>query len=107
MQCSAILLNLHEVAMREGHLPEEFHIGADNTPKETTKQYTFGLLVWMLCALAGAPLRTISVVFLLAGRARNNLARLFSRIAVALRGNDYFVVVGMLQRALEALRHTL
>ena len=34
MQSSAILQNLHEVAMSEGHLPNEFNIGADNTPKE-------------------------------------------------------------------------
>ncbi len=38
MQCSAILTLLHEVAMRERHLPEEFNIGADNTPKETKHQ---------------------------------------------------------------------
>ena len=35
MQCSAVLLNVHEVAMREGRLPGEFYIGADNTPKYT------------------------------------------------------------------------
>ena len=34
MQCSVILQNLHEMAMHEWHLPEEFNIGADNTPKE-------------------------------------------------------------------------
>ena len=41
MQSSVILQNLHEVAMHEGHLPEELNIGADNTPKETKNQYTF------------------------------------------------------------------
>ena len=35
MQCSAILENLCEVSVAEGHLPQEFTIAADNTRKET------------------------------------------------------------------------
>ena len=35
MQCSSVLLNLWDVARREHHLPEAFHIGADNTVKKT------------------------------------------------------------------------
>ena len=107
MQCSAILQNLHEVAMREGHLPEEFNVGADNTPKETKNQYTFWFLIWLLCALDGTPLRVITVVFLMVGHTHNKLDRLFSRIAVALRGKDYFTVEGMLRQVRETLRYTL
>ena len=107
MQSSAILLNLHEVAKREGHLPQEFHIGADNTPKETKNQYTFWFLIWMLCALEGTPLTVISVVFLMVGHTHNKLDRLFSRISVALRGKDYFTVEGMLRQVRETLRYTL
>ena len=43
MQRSAILLNVHEVAMREGLLPGEFYNGADNAPKETQTQ----IAVWL------------------------------------------------------------
>ena len=34
MQLSTILLNLGSIADREGHLPDEFVVGSDNTPKE-------------------------------------------------------------------------
>ena len=85
MQSSAIFLNVHEVAMREGHLPGEFYIGEDNTPKETNNQFTLWLLIWMLCALHDTPLTIINVVFPLVGHTHNKLDRLFSRISVALR----------------------
>ena len=97
MQCSAILQNLHQVAMREGHLPETFIIGADNTRKETNNQFTCWFLVWLLCVLEGTPLWCIEVVFLLVGHAHNKLDRMCSRIAVSLRGQDYFTVPGMLK----------
>ncbi len=51
MQSSTILQNRHRVAMEEGHLPEKFVIGADNTRKETKNQITMWFLVWLLCAL--------------------------------------------------------
>ena len=44
-QCSAVLLNLHEVAMQERHLPGEFSIGAGNAPKETNHQFTLWLSI--------------------------------------------------------------
>ena len=103
MQSSVILQNLHEVAMHEGHLPEELNIGADNTPKETKNQYTFWFLIWLLCALEGTPLKVIGVMFLLVGHTHNKLDRLFSRISVALRGKDYFTVEGLLRQARETL----
>ena len=104
MQCSAILTLLHEVAMTEGHLPEEFNIGADNTPKETKNQHCFWFIIWMLCALDGTPLKAVNVVFLLVGHTHNKLDRMFSRISVALRGKDYFTVEGMLRQVRETLR---
>ena len=104
MQSSVILQNVHEMAMHEGHLPEELNIGADNTPKETKNQYTFWFLIWLLCVLEDTPLRVISVVFLLVGHTHNKLDRLFSRISVALRGKDYFTVEGLLQNVRRALQ---
>ena len=103
MQSSAILMNLHEVAMHEGHVPEEFHIGADNTPKETKNQYTFWFLMWLLSALDDTPLKVICCLFLLVGHTHNKLDRLFSRISVALRGKDYFTVEGLLRQVRETL----
>ena len=105
MQCSTILQNLHEVAMREGHLPSALNIGADNTRKETKNQVCMWFLAWLLCALADTPLWLIDVVFLLVGHTHNKLDRLFSRIAVALRGQDYFTVVGMLRKVREHLKY--
>ena len=106
MQCSAIVLNLHDVAMCEGHLPEALTIGADNTPKETKKQYAFWFFVWLLCALNDTPLRVINVVFLMVGHTHNKLDRLFSRISVALRGRDHFTVEGLLRQVRETLTYT-
>ena len=106
MQCSAILQNLHEVAMGEGHLPEEFNVGADNTPKETKNKYTFWFFMWLLCVLDDTPLTVICVVFLLVGHTHNKLDRLFSRIAVALKGKDYFTVEGLLRQVKETLKYT-
>ena len=78
MQSSALLLNLHEVATKEGPLPKRWTIGADNTRKETKNQTTMWMLVWLLCALADTPLWTIDVIFLLVGHTHNKLDRFFS-----------------------------
>ncbi len=96
MQSSSLLLNLHKVAMEEGHLPKHRSIGADNTRKETNHQLTMWMLVWLLCALEDTPLWMIDVIFLLVGHTHNKLDRCFSRIAVDLAGRDYFTIVGML-----------
>ena len=74
--------------MHKGHLPEEFNIGADNTPKETKNQYTFWFLIWLLCVLEDTPLKVITVMFLLVGHTHNKLDRMFSRISVALQGKE-------------------
>ena len=103
MQSSSLLLNLHQTAMQEGHLPKHWTIGADNTRKETKNQTTMWMLVWLLCALDGTALWIIDVIFLLVGHTHNKLDRLFSRIAVALAGHDYFTVVGMLHRLVGSL----
>ena len=92
-----LLLNLHRVAMAEGHLPRQWSICADNTRKETKNQVTMWFIVWLLCALDGTSLWKVDVLFLLVGHTHNKLDRFFSRIAVALAGRDYFTVVGMLR----------
>ena len=53
MQASCALMNLHHVAMRCGHLPEQFCIGADNTPKETKNATFMSFIIWLLCVLHG------------------------------------------------------
>ena len=78
MQCSSLLLNLHQTAMEEGHLPKHWSIGADNTRKETKNQTTMWMLVWLLCALAETPLWMIDAVFLMVGHTHNKLDRFFS-----------------------------
>ena len=45
MQSSTLLLNLHRVAMAEGHLPRQWSICADNTRKETNIQITMRFIV--------------------------------------------------------------
>ena len=90
MQCSAILENLCDVSVAEGHLPQEFTIAADNTRKETKNQFCMCFLIWLLCALSDSPLSCINVIFLLVGHTLNQLDRMCSRISVALRGKDYF-----------------
>ena len=77
MQSSSLLLNLHQTAMQEGHLPKHWTIGADNTRKETKNQTTMWMLVWLLCALDGTALWIIDVIFLLVGHTHNKLDRLF------------------------------
>ena len=75
MQSSSLLLNLHQTAMEEGHLPKHWSIGADNTRKETKNQTTMWMLVWLLCALEDTPLWMIDVIFLMVGHTHNKLDR--------------------------------
>ena len=46
MQSSTVMLLLWQTAMKEGHLPEEWVIGADNTPKETKNKYFIWLVLY-------------------------------------------------------------
>ena len=62
-------------------------------------------IVRLLCALDSTPLWRIDVLFLLVGHTHNKLDRLFTRIAVALAGRDYFTVVGMLRQLQSSLLH--
>ena len=105
MQCSTILQNLHDIAIHEGHLPECFTIGADNTRKETKNQITMWFLIWLLCTLQNTVLSSVEVMFLLVGHTHNKVDRFFSRIAVALAGRDYFTVPGMLAKVQHHLRY--
>ena len=104
MQISAALLNLHEVARREGHLPEYWYVGADNTPKETKNSYFLGFLVWLLAVLTDTPLWSVFVVMLLVGHTHNALDRFFSRLSVSLRGHDYYDLNDMWHIVFSALK---
>ena len=70
MQISTVMLLLWQVAMKEGHLPEEWVIGADNTPKETKNQYFIFFLIWLLCIAVQNQwvLWSIVLTFLLVGQ---------------------------------------
>jgi len=92
MQCSAMLQNLVEVATCEGHLPSEWHIGADNTYKETKNQVCFWFAAWLLCVLAPTNLWMITFSFLLVGHTHDALDRFFSRLVAAISGRDLFAV---------------
>ena len=72
MQSSSLLLNLHQVAMKEGHLPKHWSIGADNTRKETNNQSCGYSALWRT-----RPLWMIDVIFLMVGHTHNKLDRFF------------------------------
>ncbi len=105
MQCSHTLLNLHHAATLEGYLPEEFHIGADNTPKETKNQFMCYFVMWLLCDLEGRALWKVSLLFLMVGHTHDALDRFFSRFMTSLHGHDYYTVDEMLQQAQRNLRY--
>ena len=48
-------------------------ICAENTRKETNKQYTMWFIVWLLCAVDSTPLWRIDVLLLLVGHTHNKL----------------------------------
>ena len=104
MQISTALLNLHEVARREGHLPEYWYVGADNTPKETKNSYFLGFMVWLLAVLKDTPLWSLFAVMLLVGHTHNALDRFFSRLSVSLRGHDYYDLDDMWRIVFSALK---
>ncbi len=106
MQCSAILENLWDVSRTEGHLPEDFYIGADNTYKETKNQHMINFLVWLLCVLERTPLRTITLCFLMVGHTHDALDRFFSRLVMALRGRNWITVEEMLGKLRQGLSYT-
>ncbi len=105
MQCSAVLMNLHYVALQEGHLPERFHIGADNTYKETKNQTMIWFLVWLLCVLDSTRLWSVQLLFLLVGHTHDALDRFFSRVVAALAGHDFFTVPEMFRVLGERLQY--
>jgi hypothetical protein len=105
MQCSAVLMNLHSVAMEEGHLPQEFTIGADNTYKETKNQIMIWFQVWLLCVLKDTGLFQITTVFLMVGHTHDALDRFFSRFVAAIAGHDFFTVDELFSIATRNLRY--
>ena len=105
MQCSHVLLNLMEAVVEEGHLPEEFYIGADNTPKETKNMIFCHFIVWLLCVLHDTCLSTIHMTFLLVGHTHDALDRFFSRFMTALAGHNYWTRDEMFKVVQKALHN--
>ena len=86
-------------------MPEEWYIGADNTYSETKNQYVLMFSIWLLAFAIknGWNLVGITFMFLLVGHTHNRLDRFFSRLAVAIRGHDYFTLPEMFKIILEAV----
>lgn len=103
MQCSTILQNLHRCAMDEGKLPRIFHIGADNTPKETKNGTMINFLVWLLCSLSETCLWKVQLGFMLVGHTHDNLDRFYSRLCAALKGKNYFTAAEMHQIVIDSM----
>ena len=103
-QASCVLLNLHAAITREHHIPEEFVVNADNTPKETKNQVMMHFAIWLLCVFAGTPLYSLLFCFLLVGHTHNRLDRFFGMLARCLRGHDYSTLDEMLDIASQSVR---
>ena len=95
IQLSTILLNFHEVALREGHVPEELILGTDNTAKETKSKFFGWFCMWLLCIMVDTPLWGLLLVCLIVGHTHDEIDRIFSRVKVALAGRDYYTVEGL------------
>lgn len=97
--CSALLMNVHEAALREQSLPEELVVGTDNTPKEGKNSIVLWFITWLLCALESTRLWSVVLTFLLVGHTHDSLDRFFSRFAVALAGHNYYTLPEMFEVA--------
>ena len=78
MQFSAMMLNLWEKACAEQQLPEEWVVGADNTPKETKNKFVMWGFMWLLCVLSDTHMSSIMACFLLVGHTHDKIDRFFS-----------------------------
>ena len=92
MQFSTLMLNLHEKAVAEKHLPEELSIGADNTVKETKNSFVAWAVIWLLCVLADTPMWSVLMTYLLVGHTHDKIDRFFSRVKAAVAGRDYYTM---------------
>ena len=63
MQISTVIQHLHEKVLAEGRAPEEFFVGADNTPKETKNNVFCWWLIWLLCVLQDTCLWSTGMLF--------------------------------------------
>ena len=86
MQCSTVFDNFYQRVMSERSVPEEFFIGADNTPKETKNNIMLFFLTWLLVVLEGTPLKSLALLFLLVGHTHNRVDRFFSRLKLHCTG---------------------
>ena len=103
MQCSTVFDNFYQRVMSERSVPEEFFIGADNTPKETKNNIMMFFLTWLLVVLEGTPLKSTALLFLLVGHTHNRVDRFFSRLKIALHGRDYMTRTELIQVFMESM----
>ena len=92
MQATTILLNLWETATKEQRIPETFHVGADNTPKETKNSTVVCWAIFLLCVLEDTPLWRVSFHYLMVGHTHDALDRFFSRLCACLKGRSYYTI---------------
>ena len=104
-QCSAILDNLHDVALAAGRLPKEFIVGADNTVKETKNNCFLHFCIWLLCVLDGCSLWSIVFMSLIAGHTHDALDAFYALLRAALAGQSYMTLADMWQIVITALKH--
>jgi hypothetical protein len=95
MQATTILLNLWETATKEQRIPETFHIGADNTPKETKNSTVLCFAIYLLTTLEDTPLWRVSFHYLMVGHTHDALDRFFSRLCASLKGRNYYTIQQM------------
>ena len=74
IQNNIFMLNLHQVAMEEGHSPIHWYIGADNARKETTNPATMRFIIWLLCASAARRCASLALSSYWRGTPRTNLS---------------------------------
>ena len=103
MQASTLLMNLHDRALQEKVLPEEWFINADNTYKETKNNQCMHFMMWLLINLEGTSLWRVNFVFLLVGHTHNKLYRFFSIVKKALQGHTYFTREDLIRRLHEGI----
>ena len=77
MEMITFLLNFHEAVVLERRVPEELHLGADKTTKETKNKYGCWWCIWLICVCLhhNVPLHSICLVFLIVGHTDDDIDR--------------------------------
>jgi hypothetical protein len=75
MQCSCVLLNLHEAASAEQALPETLHLSFDNTSKESKNNTFLAFIIHTLIVLKNTRLSCVRMHMLMVGHTHDSLVR--------------------------------